>query len=75
MNKLAYASVFLLITFSAFGQQKLPTTQQKFDLSIKFSGNNAPELLKVIDHYSLNKKDSLKLKAAYFLIANMTGSL
>lgn len=36
-------------------------------LVINASGNNKKELLKVIKHYS-ESKDSLKLKAAYFLI-------
>lgn len=36
-------------------------------------GNNRLELMKVIDHYSRYKQDSLKLKAAVFLISNMPG--
>ncbi len=32
---------------------------------------NKQELLKVINHYNKDSKDSLKLKAAYFLISNM----
>jgi hypothetical protein len=35
------------------------------------SGPNQSELIKVISHYSNMPQDSLKLKAAYFLIANM----
>ena len=35
------------------------------------AGTNRSELQKVIDHYQHN--DSLKLKAAYFLIGNMVG--
>ncbi len=38
---------------------------------IKQAGDNAIELEKVIEHYSSSTKDSLKLKAAYFLIENM----
>ncbi|MBN1619078.1 hypothetical protein JW887_07120 [Candidatus Dojkabacteria bacterium] len=39
--------------------------------SLKTAGDNKQELLKVIEHYSQKKSDSLKLKAAYFLIENM----
>ncbi len=35
------------------------------------AGNNRAELVQVINHYSASPKDSLKLKAAYFLIGNM----
>ncbi|WP_157280383.1 discoidin domain-containing protein [Pedobacter borealis] len=69
-------SILLILNFLtllAVGQQKLLSIKQKFDIAIKFSGKNAPELNKVIQHYSQSKKDSLKLKAAYFLIGNMTG--
>ncbi|PKQ66535.1 hypothetical protein BZG01_10950 [Labilibaculum manganireducens] len=38
--------------------------------TLKFSGENRFELEKVIEHYQ-TKEDSLKLKAAYFLIENM----
>lgn len=37
------------------------------------AGENRSELLKVIRHYSKIPKDSLKLKAAYFLISRMPG--
>ena len=40
--------------------------------ALKKSGDNRPELEKVIRHYQ-NADDSLKLKAAYFLIGNMDG--
>ncbi len=33
--------------------------------------SNSVELQKTIDHYSVHSEDSLKLKAAYFLISNM----
>lgn len=41
--------------------------------ALKLSGENRVELEKVIQHYSRDKADSLKLKAAYFLIENMPG--
>jgi hypothetical protein len=37
------------------------------------AGKNKEELLKVIEHYKLNEADSLKLKAAYYLIENIEG--
>lgn len=39
--------------------------------ALNLAGPNKPELLTVISDYSQNNKDSLKLKAAYFLIENM----
>ncbi len=41
--------------------------------ALKLAGNNRAELQKVLDHYSNDKADSLKLRAAEFLIANMPG--
>ncbi len=38
---------------------------------LKLAGNNRFELEKVLKHYSQNPADSLKLRAAEFLIANM----
>lgn len=37
------------------------------------AGDNHSQLTKVLEHYSKNPEDSLKLKAAQFLIANMPG--
>ncbi|MGV8096487.1 MAG: hypothetical protein AB2L24_31915 [Mangrovibacterium sp.] len=42
-----------------------------FKSALKQAGANKEELLKVIDHYGKNPADSLKLKAACFLIKNM----
>lgn len=41
--------------------------------ALRLSGNNRSELEKVIYHFSQNLSDSLKLKAALFLIKNMPG--
>jgi len=41
------------------------------ELALKFAGENRTELEQVIEYYSLNPEDSLKLKAAKFLIVNM----
>jgi hypothetical protein len=37
---------------------------------LEYAGNNRPELEKVLQHY---RNDSLRLKAAVFLIENMPG--
>ncbi len=41
--------------------------------SLRKSGDNKGELQTVIRHYSAHPEDSLKLRAAIFLIANMAG--
>lgn len=43
----------------------------KLEYALQNAGENRAELLKVIDHYSVNQEDSLRLKAALFLIENM----
>lgn len=45
----------------------------KLDIALKYARDNVSELEKVIDHYSKDAKDSLKLQAAVFLIENMPG--
>lgn len=41
--------------------------------ALLLSGKNKSEIRKVLEHYSKSPADSLKLKAAYFLIGNMPG--
>lgn len=41
--------------------------------ALELAGSNRTELEKVLEHYSKTEADSLKLKAAEFLIANMPG--
>lgn len=41
------------------------------EISLEFAGDNRNEVEKVLQHYSTSLKDSLKLKAALFLIENM----
>ena len=60
--------VLLLFVFTG-GACKQQT--KELDRVLKLAGSNRPELEEVIDHYSQNIKDSLKLKAATFLISNM----
>ncbi len=45
--------------------------QTALDHALHLSGNNRTELEKVLEYYSKDEKDSLKLKAAIFLIENM----
>lgn len=40
-------------------------------LALEKAGSNKSELLNVLEHYSKSSQDSLKLKAAFFLVANM----
>ena len=48
--------------------------QTNLELALEEAGENRLELLKVIDHYqNVDNSDSLKLKAALFLIENMRG--
>ena len=60
--------LFCLISFTIFTQNS-----KKLQEVYKEAGENKIELVKVLEHYSINKNDSLKLKAAYFLIENMKG--
>ncbi len=46
-------------------------TKSKLQTAIEMSGDNKKELLVVLDYYSKNEQDSLKRKAAQYLIENM----
>ena len=41
------------------------------EYSLKLAGSNRPELEKVLAHFSASPADSLKYKAAVFLLSNM----
>ena len=45
----------------------------KLERAFRLAGENRGELEKVLQHYSRPKADSLKLRAARFLIGNMPG--
>ncbi|MDR0538385.1 MAG: discoidin domain-containing protein [Tannerellaceae bacterium] len=45
----------------------------QLEQALTLAGDNRPELEKVLSHYSVNPEDSLKYKAAVFLIENMAG--
>ncbi|MDR1202038.1 MAG: discoidin domain-containing protein [Tannerellaceae bacterium] len=48
-------------------------TGNELEYALRLADNNRGELEKVLNHYHKNPKDSLKYKAAVFLITNMPG--
>ncbi|MDR1784031.1 MAG: hypothetical protein LBR13_07220 [Dysgonamonadaceae bacterium] len=64
--KLISINLLLLLTVSCSQNRTLESVLQ-------LAGENRSELEKVIDHYSSSQNDSLKLRAAMFLIENMPG--
>jgi hypothetical protein len=67
-----------VITFGGFVyfwryQRIHPPYTTKINKVLQQAGNNRKELEKVLTHYSHNSADSLKLRAAEFLIENMPG--
>ncbi|WP_065219035.1 MULTISPECIES: hypothetical protein [Butyricimonas] len=65
--KRIYTCIILIALFSC------QTRNEALETALKLAGDNRGELEKVLDHYSRNPADSLKLQAAEFLIANMPG--
>jgi hypothetical protein len=63
---------FLIINISLSCTGPDQATNLALEESLKLAGQNRDELLKVIDHYQA-QNDSLKLKAAYYLIEHMPG--
>lgn len=61
--------LILSLALSSCKQQK----DNRLDHALEQSGNNRKELESVLNHYSANPEDSLKLRAAVFLIENMPG--
>ena len=62
-------SLFVSLLFFS-SCQKFP---DNIESALKKAGSNRVELEKLISHYSSSPQDSLKLKAAYYLIENMDG--
>lgn len=58
----------LMSIFTSCGEDYL---SREVKQSLKLAGDNKVQLESVLEHYSTNDSDSLKLKAAKFLIANM----
>ena len=64
-----FIGCFLLMVQSC----QSPSTENRLAQVLQASGPNRAELERVITHYSRQTSDSLKLKAACFLIENMPG--
>jgi molybdopterin synthase catalytic subunit len=60
--------VVFSILFSTIGYASYPSSLEK---NFQLAGKNNSELKKAIRHYSTHRADSLKIKAAIFLIENM----
>ena len=54
-------------------QCSTPDGSGKLERALRAAGNNRPELEKVLAHYAAQPEDSLKWRAACFLIENMPG--
>lgn len=67
-----YINTFI-IGISTFFSISCSNSSIEFQDALLESGKNRPELEKVINYFSKNSSDSLKLKASYFLIKNMKG--
>lgn len=61
--------IFLSVAGSCGGEKEI--VRADLNLALRLSGENRAELEKVLSHYSDNEKDTLKLRAAEFLICNM----
>ena len=65
----------LIFTLSIFSFGCSNKTNSPLEEVLELAGSNRSELKQVITHYKANLADSLKLKAAEFLILNMPGKL
>jgi len=66
MNIIKWLVIILFFPFMSFCSRK-----SNLEQALELAGENRPELEKVLEHYSKNPADGLKLKAARFLIENM----
>lgn len=66
---------YLLMVLVAFFTISCSPTSTKLKEAIYKSKENKVELEKLLSHYSSNPGDSLKLKAAIFLVENMPGHI
>lgn len=74
MNRIASLTIILIvIIISSCKQNREVYKSEKLAKVYTEAGINKAELKEVINHYSVKEEDSLKLKAAYFLIENMIG--
>lgn len=66
--KAIFIFLFLVLLFSCQSSE-----EKQLEKVLTLSGNNRSALEKVLEHYKENEADSLKLRAAKFLIMNMPG--
>ncbi len=71
MNKLNFTPKLLIFTGLILLISCHNSKDRKLESALELAGENRTELQKVLDHYSQNPADSLKLEAAKFLIENM----
>ena len=67
-NTMKREVLFILALLCFLSCQETP-----LERALSLAGGNAPELQAVLDHYGEDEADSLKLRAAIFLIENMPG--
>ncbi|HNT21438.1 MAG TPA: transglutaminase domain-containing protein [Saprospiraceae bacterium] len=65
-------SLFILLMLGACTRME-QGNQNALERNLVFSGKNRPEMEKVLARYARHPEDSLKFKAAVFLISNMEG--
>ena len=63
----------LVTIFIALFLLSCSSADTRLEQALRLAGDNRPELEKVLNHYAQNPADSLKLRAARFLIENMPG--
>lgn len=77
MKHLGYIQLILIVLFIMLGWQVINRMLPKddsfsfLDTALQSAGNNRQELEKVLHYYRINLSDSLKYKAACFLIENI----
>lgn len=64
--------IFLIILIISCNKIEVNEMDDILSCVLDLSGNNRHELEKVLMHYKQSPKDSLKLRAAKFLIINMS---
>lgn len=70
MHRFIHCSFLLLFLLASCHPSPYPADIEKV---LALAGDNRQQLEWVLDHYSRNEGDSLKLRAAEFLIRNMPG--
>lgn len=72
MKKL-FLTYIIVLMFCCLSCKQSISVPENIKLVLERAGNNRGELEKVIRYYSADIKDSLKLKATFFLIENIDG--